>query len=144
MLINNNIMEVHYITKSIYMAMFLSKWNYSNLPCHCNCNYERCSLWCRNNGKTFHAELLKNDPILNHIYHQMKYNQHVIKLILFTCLNRNAFATEDNYAVLILRVVHLSRCLKYCWCYLYDKKILSTTYWMLCLEYLVSQRSPKW
>ena len=69
---------------------------------------------------------------------------HIIKLILVTCLNRNAFATEDNHAVLILRVVHLSRCLKYCWCYLYDKKILSTTYWMVCLECLVSQRSPKW
>ena len=77
MLINNEIMEVHFISKSIYMAMFLSKGNYSNLPCHCNCNYERCSLRLRNNGKTFHAELLKNKPILNPIYHQVKYNQHL-------------------------------------------------------------------
>ena len=101
MLIDNEIMEVHYITKSIYMAMLLSKRNYSNLPCHCNCNYERCSPRLRNNGKTFHAELLKNKPILNHIYHQMKYNQHLIKLMLnffwlFNSLNKHTYSVVKS------------------------------------------------
>ena len=69
--------NIHLLDIYIYMAMFLSEGNYSNLPCHCNCNYERCSPRLKNNGKTFHAELLKNKPILNHTYHQVKYNQHL-------------------------------------------------------------------